>query len=525
MIGCSNNANEKNQNVNTEEPADTNAPVENEGEDMMDAWISDDPVEVSMLVIDWGDHNENQVLWKKIKEMTNVTINTTPVPNTDFIAKAKLMLSTGEAPNFIPKVIQEDIAEFIPSGALLPVSDYLEFLPHYTERLEKWKLQEQVDNLKQLDGKYYILPGLKETPDPDRSIAIRTDLLKKYKLEMPQTYDELYEVLKKFKQENPGSIPWTDKFKGDQMLMLVAAAFGTQAGGDYNNGMAYDKENDNWYYAGADENYKSMIEYLAKLVDEGLLDQELFTQTGPEKFKKLAKGKSFVTTGAYDMLTRLHKNRPDDSATYDFMVAPGGPAGRISHVASPFQYGIVFPAKVQSEDNFEELLRFVDWLYFSDEGNTLTFWGVEGETYEIVDGKKKFLDHVKYGSFNPDAKYHIGKEWGTGSNNWRSGGSDEFYQSLMVEGNKEFYQKTKDSLKIQTPPPYVSMTDAQREQFTLVNATLKDYTNQMILKFILGDASIANDWDTYVKETERKGSKKLLDIYNEAWKATKEARK
>ncbi len=32
------------------------------------------------------------------------------------------------------------------------------------------------------------------------------------------------------------------------------------------------------------------------------------------------------------------------------------------------------------------MMRFVDWLWYSDEGLTLTKWGKEGETYTVTDG-------------------------------------------------------------------------------------------------------------------------------------------
>jgi putative aldouronate transport system substrate-binding protein len=511
----SSNSDSSNDNANKEEPS----------EDLLDAWKSDEPLEFSSLVIDWGDHSEDQRIWSTIKEATNVKINTVPVPNTDYTKKAKLMLSTGEAPDIIAKVSQSDIEQFIPSGVILPVSDYLEYFPHFTARMEKWGLKEEVENLRQLDGKFYVLPGIKESPYPNIGIHIRSDLLKKYNLDMPQNYNEFYEVLKKFKEGDPSSFPLTDKFNGEQLLMIASAAFGTQAGWDYNNGMQYDKASDSWIYAGTDSRYKEMIEYFAKLVREGLMDPELFTQTGGEKFKKLANEKSFLTSGAFPMQNRLYRDKQNDYVEWEFMLPPAGPAGRISIATSPFEFGVVFPAKVQKNENFEQLLRFVDWLYFSDEGNTLTFWGVEGETYEIVDGKKKLLPDYKWRHFNPDGEILLGKEWGTGNNNWKTGGSNEFYEELMDDGERKFYNKLMSEVKIQTTPPTVLMTDMQREQFTLVNAALEDYTKQMLLKFILGDASIEDDWDTYVKETEGKGAQKLLDIYNEAWEATKESKK
>ena len=42
--------------------------------------------------------------------------------------------------------------------------------------------------------------------------------------------------------------------------------------------------------------------------------------------------------------------------------------------------------KELGEDEFIKMMRFVDWLWYSDEGLTLTKWGKEGETYTVTDG-------------------------------------------------------------------------------------------------------------------------------------------
>ena len=50
--------------------------------------------------------------------------------------------------------------------------------------------------------------------------------------------------------------------------------------------------------------------------------------------------------------------------------------------------GMGIPATVAEQDNFEAILRMIDWLY-SDEAMVAMTFGEEGTTYKVEDGKKK----------------------------------------------------------------------------------------------------------------------------------------
>ncbi len=69
--------------------------------------------------------------------------------------------------------------QFVSGGAILPVSDYLDYMPNFADKIEKWGLQEDLDNLRQDDGKFYLLPGLREKPDVQYSVMINDDMWKK----------------------------------------------------------------------------------------------------------------------------------------------------------------------------------------------------------------------------------------------------------------------------------------------------------------------------------------------------------
>ena len=106
-------------------------------------------------------------------------------------------MSSGDAPLIIPKTYPGQETPFVSSGAILPISDYVEHMPNYLDKVEKWNLQSEIDNLRQSDGKYYVLPGLHEEVWPDYTLVIRNDIFEKNNIAIPKTWDEFEESLKK----------------------------------------------------------------------------------------------------------------------------------------------------------------------------------------------------------------------------------------------------------------------------------------------------------------------------------------
>lgn len=94
-------------------------------------------------------------------------------------------------------------------------SDYYDKLPNYTKYLDQ-DLDKNNINVLNADGtkgKAYYLNYYRKNPAVDYSIPfVREDAFKKTGLtELPKNYDELYTMLKKLKELDPKSYPWTER--------------------------------------------------------------------------------------------------------------------------------------------------------------------------------------------------------------------------------------------------------------------------------------------------------------------------
>ncbi|MCM3127882.1 extracellular solute-binding protein [Paenibacillus provencensis] len=490
-----------------------------------DTFKATEPFNLSIMYNDNPAYpiKQDWMLFKKITEITGVTLEPTIVPMSDYSQKRSLLISSGDAPLIIPKTYPGEEAPFVSSGAALPVSDYVDLMPNYKDKVEKWGLEDELEGLKQEDGKYYVLPGLHEEVWPDYTLIVRTDIFEKHNIAIPTTWEELYTALKQLKEEYPDSIPFSDRFKFNSTLNIAATGFGTKGGWGFGNGLTYKEDQDEFVYTATTPEYKEMLEYFNKLVEEGLLDKESFTQDDEQAIQKFVSGKSFVINGNSQTVV-MHRNDMDktlgkDNYSISKITVPGGPAGQLMS-GSRLENGVMISSKAKESENFEAIIQFIDWLYYSDEGQEFAKWGVEGETFTKENGVRKLVDDINYNGLNPDGTKDLRIDYGFSGGVFAYGGTTDLLHSMFSEEELKFQNDMKEVKDVVPTEPPIPYSVEERERVTLLSTPLKDYTDQNTFKFILGERDLA-EFDTFVSELESQGVSQYLEIANETYKEYK----
>lgn len=491
-----------------------------------DTFKATEPFDLSILYSDQPayPYKQDWMLFAKIKEMTNVTLKPTIVPMSDYSQKRSLLISSGDAPLVIPKTYPGEESAFVASGAILPISDYIDLMPNFKDKIEKWDMESELEGLRQEDKKYYVLPGLHEAVWPDYTLIVRTDIFEKHNIAVPTTWDELYTAMKQLKQEYPDVTPFSDRFKFNSTLNIAATGFGTKGGWGYGSGLTYKEDTDEFVYTAATDEYKDMLAYFHKLVDEGLLDKESFTQDDDQAVQKFVTGKSFIINGNSQTVVQ-HRNDMDKTLgegkyAISKITVPGGPAGQLMS-GSRLENGVMISSKVKESEHFKAILQFIDWLYYSDEGQEFTKWGVEGVTYTKEGGVRKLMDDINYNGLNPKGTKDLRIEHGFSGGVFAYGGTTELLQSMFSEEEQQFQKSMSETKTVVKPEPPIPYSVEERERVTLLSTPLKDYTDQNTLKFILGDRDLA-EYDKFVKELDSQGVGQYLEIANKTYKKYKE---
>ncbi|WP_205857068.1 extracellular solute-binding protein [Phytoactinopolyspora endophytica] len=465
---------------------------------------------------------DDWLFFEELEERTNVTLDLTVVPLSDYDDKRSLLIGSGDAPTIMPKTYPGSEEPFVSSRAILPISDYVDLMPNFQAKVEQWGLEDNLDTLRQQDGKFYVLPGLHEAPWQDYTIAMRLDVLDDLGLEAPTTWDEFRDVLEAIKEEYPDDYPFSGRWNvptpGGSMLNILGMTFGTSAGWGFNHEQ-WDEEAGEFVYTGATDEYRAMVEYLRGLVDDGLMDPESFTQDDDPAIQKFANGRSFaIGTNAQTLVNDYRPAFEDKNPDAEIgkIPLPAGPAGNVINAASQLENGIMFSADAAESENFVAMMQFIDWLWYSDEGQEFAKWGVEDVTYTTGgEGDYQLADDVDFVSLNPDADKHLQEDFGFSNGMFAYGGSTELLHSTFSEEEQEFQETMAEKDLLPLPPPH-PFTEEEREQVTLWETPLRDHTDQATLQFILGQRDLS-EWDAYVAELEAKGMSQYIDVVNEAY--------
>ncbi|TXK76130.1 sugar ABC transporter substrate-binding protein [Paenibacillus sp. N3.4] len=491
---------------------------------------SNEPVSYSMMYSDHENYpnKKDWRLWSAIQEKTNVTFDLNVTARTEYENKKSLLVNSGDAPFIIPKTYDE--SSFVAGGQIVPISDWVQYMPNYMKAVKDWGMDKDLRAKLKSDGKYYVLPGMWEVAGGGYSYVIRKDIFEKAgvdlkALEGKWTYEDFYEALKKVKAFTGAKYVWSDEFTGKSTLSIAAVEYGVTGGWGLANGTRFNEQTKQFEFANSTNDFKDYVTYFNKLVKEGLLDPESFTQDDKTAQAKFFKGDTYVMNTNYQLLSDFKTKMQVPNADLYMVVQPGGPKGLLQIETSRLENGIMISQnalKKLGKDKFIEMLRFIDWLWYSDEGQTLSLWGVEGETYtKDASGNITLKPDVTYNGINPQATKKLNVDFGFGGGVFAYGGSAKLKMSKMTEGEKDFNNRILSLRKARTLAPPIMGNAEESEQMNLISKPLMDYVDTMTLKFITGQANIATDWNSYVAQVETLGASRYLKMSNDIFNKTK----
>lgn len=487
-----------------------------------------------------SDYEDNEYT-KWLEEKTGIDLVFDVAPNSSDEAKQKLnlVLASGQLPdviiNFgIPLDQQQVLAD---QGLIISVDDLIEkYGLEYKQVLTDLPQIKDVSSLS--DGKMYAMVDINECYHCSLSQKawIYQPWLDKLGLEMPTTTDELYTVLKAFKEQDPNGngiadeIPWSASVTGDwhgNIDKFIMNAFVLNP----------DLSNDRYLYvedgavkaAFAQEGWKEGITYLNKLYSEGLIDPESFTNDAT-KLKALAENPDvpllgFTQEGWPGMF--LDWGGASNRWKEYVPVAPlKGPSGAAMMPESP--YSMIGNGKyliTKDCKNPEAAFRLADLMYNYEAtlrnaiGRPGSEWDASKEGAESIDGgvaKYKVLvtynegeQKVSWNQAAPayrSASFRLAQEFN----------ADDPLERYLFNWSHDLYAPVgKPDMYL---PPLV-FDSAQSQRLGELNTALYTLVDQMYASFVTGEMDINTGWDSYLTELNNSGLEEFLQIYQTAYDA------
>ncbi|MDD2213803.1 MAG: extracellular solute-binding protein [Oscillospiraceae bacterium] len=347
-------------------------------------------------------------------------------------------------------------------------------------------------------------------------INIRQDWLDQIGQSLPTTAEEFYQALKAMQDQDVNGNGQKDEvlaFNPASFQNGIAQWFGLVT--DITSFVIEDAEvTSPWYQDGIKDYFK----FLNKLASENLLDTSLIGLTTDDQLdQRIAENKASAIF-TYAMQTWYEPSVAAEGASYQ-PLAPLQAAEGITPVNAieppNLSYGKwVFTKAVTDQKAAAALLD----LLCSEDYQTLTQWGIEGETYEVVDGENQLLDIALNASWEQAASEGkaIGDAlWANGSMFPKRRFVPMENEISVVPENKAEFQKEIISYSPTVPlgnENYLPvMTSEQVETRLGIITDLKTRSEELATQLILGQASLDN-WDTYIEELKALGLDQLIEI-------------
>ncbi len=526
MTGCGSNGGSASENdsksseskpaeESKEEKEESDASAESAGGEEASGGSITFPLAETMEFTSFSGMNQSYTLpdtlaMQEAMSRANINITFDSVLSADLTEKRNLMLASGEYPDMLFKsgIGMGDLTKYGGQGILIPLEDLIhEYMPNLTAKLD------EIDGWQYLtspDGHIYSIPEISARGEINL-FWLNKKWLDNLSLEEPKSMDDLYEVLKAFKERDANGngdpddeIPFS-LTQGDYLGLLKYSGF------SYDEGSMCAVIDGKLTYVPTTDYFREYVAYLAKLYQEGLLEQTSFTQGGEQQQATGQSGDvygSFWTMGAF-----LTVGRDNDD---DYVVM------------TPFHedtYPIITGIKVGTMaitdacEHPEVLMAWADYLY-SEEGGILAWMGVEGKTYQVADNGK--WEWMLGGEYGDDIATVRSSATIQGAQNHPSIQPDFWFEmSPEVDADEVYLNNERQRIAGlgKVPLPMMAYTEEDNAQIATFRADIDGYINQFIAQVCTGEVDLESGWDTYLETMEAMGASTLAELHEKTYNA------
>jgi putative aldouronate transport system substrate-binding protein len=269
------------------------------------------------------------------------------------------------------------------------------------------------------------------------------------------------------------------------------------------DGCIFDQKNDEVFFVPTSEEYKYLLSWLHKFYEEGMLDQELFTQTSEQRS---AKNKA-------DLVFMNHTYDDPELASYAgrsgafFLDAPLTSAVSDKPlVALSAKYNVDIAAISAYTEYPEVCMLLLDYFY-SAEATRVAHYGLEGVDYKLNEDGSGVTASDSWTYLNGPTTMHV--------NYWINDESEVPAKrgTALAQRRTEYCTDYAD-YAFQN---YLKFTDEQATTLATLTADLGLYCDDYYVGVITGNYDLEKTWDEYVKKCEGMQLDKITEIYQDAY--------
>ena len=461
----------------------------------------------------WAD----MPLYKKIMENTGVEVEFIHPSGAGVGEQFSILLASEQLPDIIEynwSTYAGGPGKAIKDKIIIDLYEHKDKFPNLMKYLEA--NDEVRKNAVTNDGELFSAPFVRGDRDLCVSLGmtVRKDWLDDLGLEMPETIEEWDAMLEKFKNEKGATAPLN--------ISLESLKFGLFSGA-YNTCYDYFHRDGKVTHGILDESFKDLLMQLNDWYNRGLLDKDFASIDGKTKDANILNGK----TGAMQLsigggIGKYLSAAPDDKFDLVGVKSPVLKKGTypefgFNQSQIPPTMNCSFTAITYDCNQIEEAAKFLDYGY-SEEGAMLYNFGIEGESYNMIDGYPTYTENI---TNNPE---------GTAMNVMMSEYCQSYDGGPFIQ-DRRYYEQYAGKPQQQSaweiwgesnmldhllPNLYVSGED--QSELSTIDSSVNTYMSEVVTKLIMGTESFDN-YDKIIEELKARGIDRAIEIRQKAYDA------
>jgi len=448
---------------------------------------------------------EKNPLLNKYLEEANIEIEwVLQATRNDYKEKGNLMLASGDYPDIVFKMPGMDENQKGMDGIYIPLEDMIkEHMPNLCALMDErnaWAV------ITASDGHIYSLPQVSAPQvwnESTASLYIQAQWLENLGLEMPKTMDELYTVLKAFKEQDANG----NGDPNDEVPLVMTDAFIYALMPYIGDGLHYLEEHvtlmgDELVFYPYTDGFKDFLNWMNILYQDGILHKDCFTMTADQRG---ALGKSGDVYGLYIATTAATNTLPEYAPQYECLLP-------LSDTPMPLNPGVTAGAMMLTDtcENPEAILKFFDYFY-SEEGGMESAAGLKGIGWEdngdgtYTSFSKNFGSLAEYTYAGHTAAPRLEPMF--------------YYTGTTDNGKKASYWKYSEEGFISKGyyMPILNFNEEETERMSVLATDIRNEVKTYLAAITTGTKSLDDSWDEFQSTLKDMGADEYLELYKAAY--------
>ena len=496
--------------------------------------IAEETVKLTVMVKDDSSGTcdyENLAITKWIKDEMNIEIEWLSVPGGfEVNNQATLAFASGNMPDILMGMAPlgyDFYWDYVLEGKVQDLTPYIE---KYGKNIVKMFANEPLSEYlcTGYDGNVYMLPlvmtndenaGSNATGRFASALYINQTWLDNLGLSMPTTTAEFKKVLQAFKNNDPNGNGIPDEVPLELQQDLPTGLYGPFGISIYEDKW-YLAEDETVHFAPIEENYRRALTYYRDLYQEGLIGKDFYNQTIQDIAKKV--DATVSTVGCFVVSNPTLYMSAERAEEYVVVPPLSDELGNCTWTNQ--QVETCWPEwfVVTSSCKYPEIaVRLADYFY-SLEGSYTALYGPEGEDnlwHFNEDNKVVFTpkENLATERFQYTPGYPL--PHCSGTEFWAAEAAKD--ESEMTAAEKITKRNEERRLELYNPVvpkkslPKIKMSLTDMKEASLLSKDMDDYTWRK--KFLMGEASLENEWDAYIANMKKLGVDELIQIYQNSY--------